>query len=130
MTVIRYLPAFSLIVLFLYPAYLVVTVTIDSLIGEKLFYSEIQFSYWANVTATVMSDWLHAMPYALAIGLILTIVSVWFPPRLLPSLACGSLVGSLLGLIAGVATEPLVGISLGLALVMTSPLLCLRKEGV
>lgn len=125
----RYLPAFSLIVLFLYPAYLLVTLSIDSLFGQKLFYSEIMFTSWSDVAAIVAGDWLHALPYALAIGLMFTLACVRFPPRLLPSLACGALTGSLLGLIAGFATEPLVGVSLGLALVVTSPLLCLRKEG-
>ncbi|MEJ2590615.1 MAG: hypothetical protein P8178_04280 [Candidatus Thiodiazotropha sp.] len=86
------------------------------------------FTSWSDVTAIVVSDWLHALPFALAIGLIQVLACVRFPPRLLPSLACGTLVGALLGLIAGITTEPLVGVSIGLALVVTAPMLCLRKE--
>lgn len=125
----RYLPAFSLVMLAIYPAYLLVAVMIDSVIGEKLFLSEILFTSRYSVARTVASDWLYALPYAFVTSFLLTFASTRFSHRLVPSLFCGILLGLVLGVLAGLVTEPFVGISLGIALVIVSPLLCVRYGG-
>jgi hypothetical protein len=66
----------------------------------------------------------------LGISAIMTVVARWFPERRLPTILSGVMLGMAIGAGLGMVTEPLVGLSLGLAMSVVSPMLCLRYRGL